>query len=250
MCYSDGGPVAYNPNVCAGITSFTTQFAQVLDCGRNDYFSPAPTAGSWLDTHFNTFDNVFNGDCPTLGSQCGSGVAPAVSGGPAVTGTTRQGKTLTGATGTWTGNPTVSYSWEEEVSGTWQPYANASLSLTLTSANIGRRYRLKVTAAGTETVVARSAPTAAGDRAADPRRHGPAHRQRVTVYRGDTLTTTNGSWNNASTLRLPVAALERLGLGGHRRRDLVSYVLAAADVNYYVRSIVTATSDDGVSRAR
>ena len=66
---------------------------------------------------------------------------PAVTGGPTVTGTTRGGNTLTGATGTWTGNPTLSYSWEEEVSGTWQPYANASLTLPLTSANVGRRYR-------------------------------------------------------------------------------------------------------------
>ena len=45
MCYADGGPNAYNPNVCA---------VEVFDCGRNDYFNPTPAAGSYLDTHWNT----------------------------------------------------------------------------------------------------------------------------------------------------------------------------------------------------
>jgi hypothetical protein len=46
MCYaSDGGSRSnYSASVCS---------TKVLDCGRNDYFNPAPAAGSFLATHWN-----------------------------------------------------------------------------------------------------------------------------------------------------------------------------------------------------
>lgn len=45
MCYNDGGPrSSYRPNVCP---------AKVLDCNRDDYFNPAPAAGSHLNSHWN-----------------------------------------------------------------------------------------------------------------------------------------------------------------------------------------------------
>ncbi|MHB8605361.1 MAG: Ig-like domain-containing protein [Thermoplasmatota archaeon] len=46
MCYADGGPdSAYNPNVCTDFEHF--------DCNHDDYFNPAPAAGSYLATHWN-----------------------------------------------------------------------------------------------------------------------------------------------------------------------------------------------------
>jgi hypothetical protein len=44
MCYQDTGSTPYNASVCG---------TKVLDCGRNDYFNPAPAAGSFLATHWN-----------------------------------------------------------------------------------------------------------------------------------------------------------------------------------------------------
>ena len=45
MCYADGGGrSAYVDTVCS---------TMVLDCGRDDYFNPAPAAGSYLATHWN-----------------------------------------------------------------------------------------------------------------------------------------------------------------------------------------------------
>ncbi len=44
MCYDDGGPTSkYKETFCA---------AKVLDCNRDDYFNPAPAAGSYLATHW------------------------------------------------------------------------------------------------------------------------------------------------------------------------------------------------------
>ncbi|MCW2950428.1 MAG: Chitinase precursor [Thermoleophilia bacterium] len=45
MCYADGGSTSsYSTSTCA---------IMVLDCGRDDYFNPAPAAGSYLATHWN-----------------------------------------------------------------------------------------------------------------------------------------------------------------------------------------------------
>lgn len=45
MCYRDSQSSTYDPSVCA---------TKVLDCNRDDYFNPAPAAGSYLATHWNT----------------------------------------------------------------------------------------------------------------------------------------------------------------------------------------------------
>lgn len=45
MCYQDGSGSSYSSSVCS---------TKILDCGRNDYFNPAPAAGSFLATHWNT----------------------------------------------------------------------------------------------------------------------------------------------------------------------------------------------------
>lgn len=246
MCYADGG-LSYNSGACPAITSFTTGFVQMLDCGRDDYFSPAPAVGSWLATHFNTFDSVFAGDCPALGNQCGGGVAPGVTGGPSVTGTPRTGQTLTANLGTWTGNPAISSQWEEEVSGVWQPYgAPDTATIALGAVNAGRRYRIRVTAAGAETVVARSHPTAA-----IATENRPAVEVRPSISgiagTGETLTAHPGLWTQASTFtyywyRVNASGGASLvsGVNGS------SYALTASDAGYRIALVVRAVSSSGL----
>jgi hypothetical protein len=80
MCYDDDGSgsatVLTEPKPC----SDGSAAAQYFDCNRDDYFNPSPPAGSYLATHWNTYNSVFL--CPL--SQC---VPPAQSNGPGVSGT-------------------------------------------------------------------------------------------------------------------------------------------------------------------
>ncbi len=53
MCYNDGSGAAMQ-TVCADSAQ-----GQLLDCGDDDYFSVAPTAGSWLAQNWNTASSAF-----------------------------------------------------------------------------------------------------------------------------------------------------------------------------------------------
>ncbi len=53
MCYNDGSGVAMQ-TICAD-----SRQGQLLDCGDDDYFSVAPTAGSWLAQNWNTASSGF-----------------------------------------------------------------------------------------------------------------------------------------------------------------------------------------------
>lgn len=53
MCYADG-PGVVTTTVCSGIEN-----ERLLDCNRDDYFSTAPAAGSYLASHWNTADSSF-----------------------------------------------------------------------------------------------------------------------------------------------------------------------------------------------
>lgn len=53
MCYDDGTAGSTQKSVCA------REWAQLLDCRSDDYFSVAPPTGSYLATHWNTARSSF-----------------------------------------------------------------------------------------------------------------------------------------------------------------------------------------------
>ena len=57
MCYAENaGAASQLRNDCAPLPGTITVS---YDCGRDDYFSPAPEPGSYLATHWNTYDSAF-----------------------------------------------------------------------------------------------------------------------------------------------------------------------------------------------
>ncbi|MBA3328320.1 MAG: hypothetical protein H0T43_08460, partial [Solirubrobacterales bacterium] len=66
LCYADGGPKNTMSWDCASAAE------SLFDCGADDYFAPAPAAGSYLATHWNLYDSSFLcpvADCVALGEQ-------------------------------------------------------------------------------------------------------------------------------------------------------------------------------------
>jgi hypothetical protein len=75
MCYSDGGPRGGVFSACAPLDGVITEH---FDCNKDDYFNPAPAAGSYLDRHWNVYDSDFLGSCRELALECGK---PALAAG-------------------------------------------------------------------------------------------------------------------------------------------------------------------------
>jgi hypothetical protein len=75
MCYSDGGPRGGVFSACAPLDGVITEH---FDCNKDDYFNPAPAAGSYLDRHWNVYDSGFLGSCRELALECGK---PALAAG-------------------------------------------------------------------------------------------------------------------------------------------------------------------------
>jgi len=178
MCYRDGPlPHPYSTSYCSAVGG---AMPQVYDCGRDDYFSPAPAAGTWLASHRNVFHSVFLGDCSTLGLACGAAAAaPAVLTAPAVTGTAVAGSVLTGSPGAWSGSPSLALQWERRRDGGgWTEVPGATDSTFAPGADdVGFELRLRVVALNTSgsTVAASAAvgPVGAAPLPAAPRAVSP-----------------------------------------------------------------------------
>jgi YVTN family beta-propeller protein len=91
--------------------------------------------------------------------------APADSAAPSISGTAQQGQTLTASNGTWSGNPTYSYQWQDcDSSGSNCASISGATgqSYTLTGSDVGSRVRVIVTATNSGgPTPANSAATAA-----------------------------------------------------------------------------------------
>ena len=167
MCYvEDGGAAHPMQQDCAGLPG---AIPQNYDCGRDDYFNPAPAAGSYLATHWNTYESAFLAPCGEVAPACGGGSLwvpepPAATTAPSVAGTFRRGQTLTARVGAWTNSPTgYTYQWQRLVQAGWEDIDGATrATYVATTEDLGRRLRVAVVASNEDgSSSAASAPSAA-----------------------------------------------------------------------------------------
>jgi hypothetical protein len=142
---------------------------QAYDCGRDDYFNPAPPAGSYLASHWNVYDSVFLAPCAQIAPACGGGTdglaptPPVSTAAPALSNAPRRGATTGVQPGAWRNGPlTFSYRWQRLVRNRWRTISGAdSEAYVPTRGDRGRRLRVQVVATNPDgSASAISAPSA------------------------------------------------------------------------------------------
>lgn len=172
MCYAeDQGAASQLVTECGPVPgAITVSF----DCGRDDYFSPAPAPGSYLATHWNTYDSAFMAPCTAIAPACGGGVeasapvpmVPTPTREPKIKGKTRRGATLKATPGSWMNRPTrFTYRWQRFSGKRWSTISGAGgARYTPKTRDVGRRLRVTVSASNQDgTTATASAPTAPVD---------------------------------------------------------------------------------------
>jgi len=165
MCYGDGSPegAAYNPNVCPYISG---ALSQTYDCGRDDYYDPAPAPGSYLATHWNVYNSAFMAACSQLGTACGGDIVPTPpvnATAPTVIGTPRRGGVVVATIGSWLNAPSgYAVQWQRGANGVWGDIPGANgLAYAVLSADVNTALRVNVVATNDDgSAGATSAPTA------------------------------------------------------------------------------------------
>lgn len=178
--------------------------------------------------------------------------APANTKAPTVTGTAREGQTLSAGTGTWSNTPTsFTYQWQRCASdGTSCGNITAATSKTykLVAADVGHTVRVAVTAANADgKATAFSAATAVVGSA-----NGPANTVQPTVSGtatvGEALTVANGTWKPAASSY--TRQWQRCNADGTACRNIggatgKTYGIQSADVGSRLRALVTAHTNNG-----
>ncbi len=252
MCYADGPSMghAYETSHCA--QSVGAAIPRLLDCGRDDYFHPAPAAGSYLDTHWNMHDSVFLGECPSLGSMCATATGPPVSGMPGITGTARQGSTLSMTAGAWPADAAVGVRWQREGEfGNWVDIPGATGSSHLAgAADAGVPLRVRVTASDDSgTSVVHSLPTRPIEASSGVPVNTSPPQMSGRLRHGQTLHVHPGSWSSANRT-LP--RWERLDESSGEWQTVsyeAAYTVQPGDIDRFLRLTVTATNAVGSATA-
>jgi hypothetical protein len=184
--------------------------------------------------------------------------APQNTARPGISGTEREGSTLTVGNGTWTGSQpmTFSYQWQrcDTNGGACVVISGATgKAYTLVAADVGKRHRATVTATnayGAASVVSSASSTVAAAPATAPRNTVPPAVS-GTSTEGGTLTASPGTWNGTLPIAYSFQWL-RCDAGGGNCAAISgatgqTYVATGADVGLTLRVAVTGRNSAGSS---
>jgi len=193
-------------------------------------------------------------------SSAAVAVAPVNTGQPAITGTAREGQRLTSSTGTWSGSQpmTLTRRWLRCGASGGQPDGSDCLSIAdatargyrLTSADIGFRLRVRVTATNADgSAAAASNPTAPVTAAPASPTNTTEPTISGTPVVGNRLTANRGAWAGDEPITYALRWL-RCNAGGDKCGGISGatdsqYVVVVADAGRTLRVRVTATNDAG-----
>ena len=187
------------------------------------------------------------------------GSPPLNAGLPTISGTVRQGETLTVKAGLWSGSTpiTVTEQWQQcDVNGTACSAISGATGTTyvLNAADVGKTIRVQETAKnGAGSAQAFSSPTAE----VAPPNSAPANTAQPdpsgTAQDGQTLTVSNGTWTGTAPITYTYA-WQRCTSGSGSCTFITgattnTYVLVTADVGFQMRAEVIATNSIGNSSA-
>jgi Ig domain of plant-specific actin-binding protein len=201
-----------------------------------------------------------NGDGSTARDSATSSVhslpsgAPAGQAPPSVSGTPKQGQTLTASSGSWSGG-TITYQWErcDTTGAGCSPIGGATGSThTVASADVGSTLRAKVTAtSGGASSTAQSAKTAvvASGRA-------PVNTSAPSIsgnaVPGEMLSADRGGWSGDAPISYSYQ-WRRCNSSGSGCANVgaasASYTLVSGDVNHTLEVVVTAKNGVGLASA-
>jgi fibronectin-binding autotransporter adhesin len=184
-------------------------------------------------------------------------LAPSNTSVPTLSGTARDGSTLTAANGSWTGTPTISYSYQ------WQRCNAAGASCADIAGQTASTYSLVPADVGNTARVVVTATNAAGSASANSAVTGavaalaPTNSALPTISGtardGSSLSAGNGSWTGTPTITYGYQ-WRRCDAAGLLCVDIASatastYNLVAADIGATIRVVVTATNGGGSAPA-
>jgi hypothetical protein len=205
-----------------------------------------------------TASNV-GGSTPATSAASGAvvPVAPSNTVLPSVSGAAVEGQTLSASTGTWSGSPTsYTYQWER-CNSAGEACANVSgatgSTYKLVAGDVGRRLRVAVTASNAGGAAsATSAATVAIEAAPSAPANTVLPALSGTTVEGQTLSVSTGTWSGSPTSY--AYKWEDCNSAGEACASIKgatssTYKLAASDVGYALRAVVTATNSVGSSAA-
>lgn len=176
-----------------------------------------------------------------------SAAAPQNTAAPTISGTAREGQTLTASNGTWSNSPTsFTYQWQRCASdgtGCGDITGAVSKTYTVAAGDVGHTVRVAVTAINADgKATADSAPTEVV-----ASKNGPANTVKPSVSGsavvGGTLTVSNGSWSptpTSFTRQWQRCASDGTGCLNITGATGQTYGVRSEDVGHRLRALVTA----------